>query len=271
MTDLKLLIIVPTLNSYKILWRLINSLEIQTYQNWRVIFVDGHSSSDHISYLNNLKDKDSRFLWVTQEVKNKGIYGAMNQGVQYAKNDEWILFWGSDDWAANKNTFKIIVNKINSFKKVKPYLLISNARYYDIKNFKFKRKSNFSIFSNFSFFYNITFNSTFFNLLMFLGNVPPHQGTLFSPNALQDKNIFNQKLYIAADLYYFLYASTLKGIKINLLNEEIVIMGTGGYSNNFTLKRIKEVFYSYKQSYSFFAFLPFCLRYFKRFISLIIL
>ena len=271
MTDLKLLIIVPTLNSYKILWRLINSLEIQTYQNWRVIFVDGHSSSDHISYLNSLKDKDSRFIWVTQEAINKGIYGAMNQGLQYAKKDEWIFFWGSDDWAPNNNTFKIIAEKINSFKKIKPYLLICNGRYYDLKNSKFKRKSKFFIFSIFSFFSNITFNSTFFNLLMFLGNVPPHQGTLFSPKAVKNKNIFNQKLLIAADLYYFLSASTFKGININLLNEEIVIMGTGGYSNRSALKRIKEVFYSYKEIYSFFALFPFCLRYLKRFISLILL
>ena len=128
MNDLKFLIIVPTLNSYKILWRLINSLEIQTYQYWRVVFVDGNSSYEHISYLNNLKDKDSRFIWVTQEAINKGIYGAMNQGLQYAKNDEWILFWGSDDWAPNKNTFKIIAEKINSFKKIKPYILICNGR-----------------------------------------------------------------------------------------------------------------------------------------------
>ena len=106
---------------------------------------------------------------------------------------------------------------------------------------------------------------------MFLGNVPPHQGTLFSPKAVKNKNIFNQKLLIAADLYYFLSTLTFKGININLLNEEIVIMGTGGYSNRSALKRIKEVFYSYKESYSFFALFPFCLRYLKRLISLILL
>ena len=75
---------------------------------------------------------------------------------------------------------------------------------------------------------------------------------------------------ISADLYYFLRIARLRGIKIYLFNEEIVIMGAGGFSNISTLKRLIEVFYSYQKSYSFFAIIPFSLRYFKRLLSLII-
>ena len=47
----KILIIVPTLNSYKILQKLIDSLHNQTYKKWRLIFVDGKSDINHKKWL----------------------------------------------------------------------------------------------------------------------------------------------------------------------------------------------------------------------------
>ena len=44
MIQTKLLLIVPTLNSYPIICRLINSLKIQKYKNWRVVFVDNSNN-----------------------------------------------------------------------------------------------------------------------------------------------------------------------------------------------------------------------------------
>ena len=38
---------------------------------------------------------------------------------------------------------------------------------------------------------------------MFLGNTPPHQATIFSPNALKEKMLFEEKFKIASDLNYF--------------------------------------------------------------------
>ena len=65
MIDTNLVIIVPTLNSYKLLDKLVNSLISQNNKNWRVIFVDGKSSLEHINYLKRLNQNDSRFSGIT--------------------------------------------------------------------------------------------------------------------------------------------------------------------------------------------------------------
>ena len=57
MVNRSLLIIVPTLNSHKVLVRLVNSLISQTFKDWRVIFIDGKSSLKHINYLKKLSKK----------------------------------------------------------------------------------------------------------------------------------------------------------------------------------------------------------------------
>ena len=102
--SVSILIIVPTLNSYRLLNPLIKSLNSQSFENWRLLLVDGNSKKKHVDYLKKVSQKDKRVFWVNQEKEFKGIYGAMNQGIRYAKNDEWIMFWGSDDKAANSNS-----------------------------------------------------------------------------------------------------------------------------------------------------------------------
>ena len=46
-------IIVPTLNTYLILPKLINSLKIQTWKDWNLLFVDGDSTNKHFNWLKN--------------------------------------------------------------------------------------------------------------------------------------------------------------------------------------------------------------------------
>ena len=51
MRDVRILIIVPTLNSYLLLDNLIESLKNQSFKNWKLLFVDGNSDSNHIDFL----------------------------------------------------------------------------------------------------------------------------------------------------------------------------------------------------------------------------
>ena len=46
-----------------------------------------------VEYLNSLKEK---------QTSNSGIYGAQNIGFNLCKDNEWMLYWGSDDYAFNK-------------------------------------------------------------------------------------------------------------------------------------------------------------------------
>ena len=52
-TKVSFLMIVPTLNSYKELDKLVTSLKSQTYKQWRTVFIDGDSSSDHKEWINS--------------------------------------------------------------------------------------------------------------------------------------------------------------------------------------------------------------------------
>ena len=81
-------IVVPTLNTYLILPRLINSLKRQTWSNWNLVFVDGYSNKNHFEWLRNSCEDDSRLNIIKQAPNYKGIYGAMNQGFKTIKYND---------------------------------------------------------------------------------------------------------------------------------------------------------------------------------------
>ena len=69
----------------------------------------------------------------------------MNQGFKFAKNNEWIIFLGSDDWFYSFDVLNIIANRINEFKANKEYpdLIIGKARYINYQNKKMEGVQNF--------------------------------------------------------------------------------------------------------------------------------
>ena len=141
-----LLIIVPTLNSYKVLPRLIKSLKNQSFNHWRLLFVDGSSSISHKRWIEECCEKDSRINYINQTKNYIGIFGAMNQGLHYASDTDWILFWGSDDWAFSHKTFANLMSTFDKYKKNNyndmPHLIIGRGLYINSLTGKQKRLSN---------------------------------------------------------------------------------------------------------------------------------
>ena len=78
-------IVVPTLDSYLILPRLINSLKKQTWTDWNLLFIDGESNKEHYEWLRKSCIHDPRLKFIKQEKKFNAIYGAMNQGFKTIK------------------------------------------------------------------------------------------------------------------------------------------------------------------------------------------
>ena len=101
MSKISFLIVVPTLDSFELLPRLVVSLQSQTFELWRLCFVDGPSCSEHRAWLVNCCEADPRCSWVPQDPDEVGIFGAMNQGFSMTLSTDFLLFWGSDDWAAS--------------------------------------------------------------------------------------------------------------------------------------------------------------------------
>lgn len=252
-----ILIVVPTLDSYQLLPRLVSSLEAQTFRNWRVLFVDGNSCSTHKEWLRDQCTKDNRFHWEEETDPGKGIFAAMNQGFKHAFEEDWLLFWGSDDMAADKDNFKKVEEAV-SIAKEKPELYICSARYYSIKSLlEGNSKLKLSRFSRFQ------FRKTFRNSL-FWGSTPPHQATFFGPGARSLVQQYNEAYRLSGDLDYFLHLSQTKNILVFIDDLVLVLMGDSGVSRKESLKRFREVSRSYKHYFKYQWFFPFIMRYIQR-------
>ena len=252
---MKLVLIIPTLNSYTSLPKLINSLKMQTFVNWKLIFVDGNSSIEHKKWLEEQCKRDERLSCINQINTNLGIYGAMAEGVDNIDFSDWILFWGSDDWAFSNNTFEKISNEIDDYCKnnIKPDLIICNGKYINEKG-EIVRNSNFSLYKT-------------FRLSLFIGSIPAHQATIFNAKLLKNKISFKTKYRLAADLDIFLRISKIKNIIIKTCNIDIVKISPGGISNQLFKNRICEVYNAYKSSFGLFWLIPFSIRYLKKLVS----
>jgi glycosyltransferase involved in cell wall biosynthesis len=88
----KISVITVVFNAAKTFETTIKSVLAQTNKNHELIIVDGGSTDGTLEIFKN-KNAD-RLLWISEP--DKGIYDAMNKGIQKASG-EWIIFLGADD------------------------------------------------------------------------------------------------------------------------------------------------------------------------------
>ena len=259
---IKLLIVVPTLNSYHLLPKLTHSLQSQTFHDWRCIFIDGPSCEEHRQWIIDCCERDPHFQWSEQKPHYQKIFGAMNQGFDEALAGEWILFWGSDDWAASTTVLQELTEEIPIQANDNPTdLVITRGRYVNEKG-RLTRKTSFSSKRR-----SITLNKSRFRGKLFFGETPPHQGTLFGPSAQSKLNHYREKFPLSADLDYFLRLSNAKELNIRCLNLEIIHMLEGGASGQHTKSRFNQVKTSYAEAFGNLWWIPFVSRYIRRAIS----
>lgn len=253
-------IIVPTLNSYKLLINLVNSIKSQTWHKWKVIFIDGESNQNHKNFLKEICYRDQRFSFHKQKKSYKGIYGAMNQGIEMIDKNSWFLFLGSDDHLIDPFILEKINNKINSLESNNLDLLICRGKYFDIRK---------NIYSRDAYFINNKTDS-FLNLkdykkLIFEGYTPPHQTTLFNSSSKIISEKYNENFKLAADLELFCrLAKSSKKLYIANISLEIISISTGGVSDINHFLRLKEVIICYLKHFKFRFIFPFFRRYYNR-------
>ena len=262
MTSIK--IVVPTLNSHYLLPRLIESLQSQTFSNWNILFVDGDSNHNHKEWLNECCYKEKKCKWIEQSKSNTGIFGAMNEGFLNSGADEWLLFWGSDDWAPTPEVFERFVKILANLDSPFPDLIVCKGRYVHTSANTLKRKTHFFSSKN-----NILLSANFFRRLLFFGSTPPHQATFFGPGARSKLDKYSEKFRLAADLDYFLKLSKSKDLRVLNIDLEIVHISNAGISNTQTKRRLQEVQLAYKKYFSYMWWFPFLMRYIKKLSSLI--
>ena len=215
-----LLIIVPTLNSYKLLPRLCASLLDQTWNNWKVLFVDGPSSSEHKEWLSNICSSDARFSWIEQSSSSPGIFGAMNHGFKFAdqRSFDWLLFWGSDDWASDPHVFSSVFSFLESTHchHNTPDLIVCRGRYFHGDTGVPGRSSVFHK--------QLSLNSNAFRRALFFGATPPHQATFIGRGSRKFLNHYSSDFRLSADLDYFLSLSSSSSLWISCLDLNLVCM-----------------------------------------------
>lgn len=95
----KISVIVPVYNVERYLSRCIDSILIQTFQEFELILVDDGSPDNCGAICDEYAGKDSRIHVIHQ--KNGGLSAARNAGIDwvFANSDsDWISFIDSDDW-----------------------------------------------------------------------------------------------------------------------------------------------------------------------------
>jgi hypothetical protein len=262
-----LTLIVPTLDSHPLLPRLALSLQRQSWPHWQVLFIDGPSGPEHRAWLEALCHRDHRFRWQTQDPALPGIFGAMNQGFRAAPPEHWLLFWGSDDWAAAPEVFARLSEALARARSAeatgdhRPDLLVCRGRYLTWPADPAAgpcpgRASAFRWFGS-------------YRRSLVLGSTPPHQATLIGPGARARLARYAPGFQLSADLDYFLQLSRFKDLLITCLDLELVQMTVGGVSGLRHRRRLQEVRWAYRRVFGWRWPLPFLLRYMQRGLNLL--
>ena len=217
----KITVIVVSLNTKYDFLKTIKSIKQQTYKNIETIVVDGDSDDGTKTEIFN-NDSIDKFIIE----KDKGIYDAMNKGVNIS-NGEWIIFLNSGDIFFDNDTLK----KINNVIEKEVDIIFGNSLI-DNSKFIYKHEGNFinheTILMPFS-----------------------HQSVLTRKNLLMQNN-FELNYKISSDFNFFLtqYIEKKKFKKINLY---ISITKSGGvsdknrfivYKENFKILKDKNLLYS---------------------------
>ena len=199
-----------------------------------------------------------------QSKSKKGIFGAMNQGLEIIDKNSWILFLGSDDTLKDSFVLEKINNKINLLDLSKIDLLICRGIYFDPTKSIYRREAYFIPKHGDSF-----LNVDDYKKLIFQGFTPPHQTTLFNGNSRVLKDQYNDDYDISGDLE--LFCRITRFYKLSVLNSSIniVTMSTGGISDTKHLLKLKEVIRCYLKYYKFKFIYPLIFRYFNKFRSVL--
>lgn len=214
---MKCTIITVSYNAADTIESTINSVLSQDYNDIEYIVIDGNSSDGTLDIIKKYDSKITK--WISE--KDKGIYDAMNKGIQFATGDI-IGILNADDLYASSTVISKIVNKF--------IYTNSDAVYGDLK-YVLKNDINKTI---------RFWKSGEYKEGKFLkGWMPPHP-TFFVKKDLYDQyGLYRIDMPSAADYELMLRLIHKYKIKVAYLPELITFMREGGVSNNSLTNRWK--------------------------------
>ena len=108
---IRISIVTITYNAARSLQRTLDSVRSQTYPHIEHLIIDGASKDDTVRIAEQYKAKSPHKV-IIQSEPDKGLYDAMNKGLQKATGD-YIVFLNAGDSLYAENTIERVVNAIS--------------------------------------------------------------------------------------------------------------------------------------------------------------
>ena len=210
-------IVTVCLNSEDTIFHTIRSVQSQTLKNYEHILIDGGSNDATVSIIKN--QNDNRIVFRSQV--SKGIYGAMNEGINLAAG-EIIGILNSDDFYANN---KVLQSIKNAFDNANTYIVHGNIAFVN-KN-KHSKVVRFWQGSHHN-------NSSFKN-----GWHPPHPSFYMSKKGYLIVGYYREDMVVSADFDLMLRAFEVHKLKSVYIDECFVKMRMGGESTGSIVNILK--------------------------------
>ncbi len=201
-------VIIPCYNAELTIEKAITSVLDQTLPNIEILVIDGMSSDHSLSVIKKFEGKIAKLI----SEKDKGVYDAINKGIQYSSGS-WIYVLGADDYLADPNVFERIMPLLQA-----DIELLAGR----IQNVH----SNHPLVPT-------TFEPSF-GLKIFLKNTIHQQGALYKKSALPNPP-FKPELKVLAD-YATHLSFKIKNSKVGLTNTIIATCSATGISKQFQSK-----------------------------------
>lgn len=219
-------IITVCYNSSNTILENIRSVNNQSHKNIEHIFIDGVSDDNTLEIIKSNSTRDLKLI----SEKDRGIYDAMNKGVQIA-NGDFICFLNSDD----VYTYEFVIEDVaQSFSKKDVDVVFGNIKYFDKRN-NYVRSFNAP--------------NKFNDVLK--GYQIPHPAFFIKTSiAKKLEGPFDPSYKISSDFKQQIFLAYNYDLKFFKLNKTLVNMRTGGASNKSFINRLvgwREVLDSYKE------------------------
>jgi glycosyltransferase involved in cell wall biosynthesis len=204
-------LITATYNCDSTIKNCLASIAQQTYRNIEHIVIDGGSTDKTLDIL--LKYQHQLALVLSE--KDRGIYDALNKGIQRASGDI-VGILHSDDFFQTRNVIADIVEIFRLNPEIP--IVIGSVVYVDCYNTDKVMR---------------LYSSKKFRVWMLrFGFIPAHTATFIRKDAYQKIGLYNTKYVSAGDFEFFVRAFWLHKIPFLAINQVLVRMRIGGLSSS---------------------------------------
>lgn len=189
------------------IYKTINSIQKQKYNNFEFIVIDGQSKDGTTEII---KKKNKRFKKIKHIIrKDKNLYDGLNYGIKKSTG-KYIVILHSGDIFFSKNTLETINKKIFDYDAISGNVLFCKkrkvVRYWDYKIEKLSKFNSFKV---------------------------PHTALIIKKKIIKKLKFYNTNYSISSDTDFILKMTKIKNLNFKQIKNDLVIMEIGGLSNSF--------------------------------------